>query len=59
MQRAEPPGERDIEKAEPTRVDRLRAAIQYDMPASLVVFWWRFRCRRGSRSPRTLRYCPV
>ncbi|MGD1172671.1 SulP family inorganic anion transporter [Mycobacterium seoulense] len=38
MQHARRPGEHDPEQAEPTRVDRLRATMQYDLPASLVVF---------------------
>ncbi|BBY03431.1 SulP family inorganic anion transporter [Mycobacterium seoulense] len=38
MQHARRPGEHDPEQAEPTRVDRLRAAMPYDLPASLVVF---------------------
>ncbi|ORB72424.1 SulP family inorganic anion transporter [Mycobacterium scrofulaceum] len=38
MQHAERVAERAAGKGEPTRIDRLRAALPYDLPASLVVF---------------------
>ncbi|OBI14190.1 SulP family inorganic anion transporter [Mycobacterium sp. E2497] len=38
MPHAGRPAENDTERAQPVRGDRWRAAIQYDLPASLVVF---------------------
>ncbi|KKC05233.1 SulP family inorganic anion transporter [Mycobacterium nebraskense] len=38
MQHAGQVVEQNAEKTEPTRVDRFRATVQYDLPASLVVF---------------------
>lgn len=38
MQHTERGGARTAETGEPTRIDRLRAALPYDLPASLVVF---------------------